>query len=130
MNNPFTFYSSFLYSYPTLFCMLRRPILFSLFIPLSILSVISPLNHNRPYCQDPHYDFIDIIDRFILYWVISMFIYHFYDNFMLWFAIIYTAFSYFCIIPSISNIRQKCLFHSSFHIVTSIVMIHLINYLQ
>ena len=123
-NKPFTFYTALLFIFPAIYAIFLHQYTFAFW--LALLTFISLLNHNRPYCITPHYDFIDISDRTSFHCHHS--IHHFIPYIPFLCSVIsYMTISYFIIIPFTHSVHTKCFIHSSFHIVTSITMLHLLH---
>ena len=118
--------TSISYSLPGLFLLVTKQYtLASLFI---MLSVFAFLNHTRPYTPKPLYDTIDIIDRILIVIICSYFIYFYYDFTIVWIAISYMIIVYFLFIPKCNTMKEKQLFHCSFHLITSLSALSIVVY--
>jgi len=92
-----------------------------------LLTVFAFANHGREYTPKPRYDWIDILDRVLIFTLCSYFIFFYYDFQSLWFAIGYMIIAYFWMIPKCCvKKRSKMLIHSSFHVVTSITALFIL----
>jgi len=92
-----------------------------------LLTVFAFANHGREYTPKPRYDWIDILDRVLIFTLCSYFIFFYYDFQSLWFAIGYMIIAYFWMIPKCCvKKRSKMLIHSSFHLVTSITALFIL----
>lgn len=117
--------SPLLYSIPAFYLFLKEEyILAFLFTSLTIFAF---LNHLRPYRTDPYFDFIDCIDRLLIVVICIYYIYLFYECIVVWIALIYMVSSYFLFIPRIKCDGYKFIIHSTFHLITMLTAVYLIQ---
>lgn len=114
------------YTIPGMFLVFSEEYLLATFFLM--LSLFAFLNHQRPYTEKPIYDSIDIIDRVLITIICAYFLFYYYDFHIIWITLVYMLSVYFLIIPNCQTIQHKQLWHSSFHIMTSLTAIFIIGY--
>ena len=114
------------YTLPGLFLVFSEEYLLATFFIM--LSLFAFLNHQRAYSETPLYDSIDIIDRVLITIICAYFLFFHCDFNIVWISILYMLTVYFLIIPNCETIQHKQLWHSSFHLITSLSALFVVGY--
>ena len=120
-----TYYSSW-FCYIVSLYSLKILYIHPLTISTYVLWVTSVLYHRNGY--ENHGLYIQKIDKGMVKITTFLYAFYFYSYYQLWLAILYMMFCYYVIMPKyIDNVYLCSRIHFSFHLVTSLTMLYLIN---